>query len=290
MLDKFESYLRSVNMSENTVASYGRDAREFLEFIRSRGVDARDADPGSLLQFLEHLTQRGLKSSTKRRKMEAVKTFYQAMRKMGQVKENPFDGFEDMPRVDDSNARVLMEMEYRSLRDVVRGSRRRSSIRDYAILELALQTGLRRSEICSLCVDDLEFSTRGTVGRVRVRKGKGGKERSVVLNDAAEEAIREYLKVRPRDTEHQELFLNNQLRPCDPVIMSRIFKRYMEKAGITHASFHSLRHTFATHSLRKGTNIIVVQHALGHRSITTTQKYLHLLEGMMAEQMTKNVL
>ena len=290
MLDKFESYMRSVNMSENTIVSYGNDIREFLMFIQDKGVAIQAVDHQTLLQFLERLTQRNLKSSTKRRKMEAVKTFYRAMKKMGEVKENPAADFGDMPRARDANTRVLTEMEYRSLRDVVRGSRRRSSIRDYAILELALQTGLRRSEICSLYMGDVEFSTRTTVGRVKVRKGKGGKVRSVTLNDAAEVALKEYLAVRPKGTDHQEIFLNNRLKPCDPAIISAIFKKYMEKAGINDASFHSLRHTFGTHSLRKGTNIIVVQQALGHESLTTTQKYLHFMEEMMDRQLTKNIL
>ena len=222
--------------------------------------------------------------------MEAVKTFYRAMARMGYVSGNPAADFRDMPKAEDAKARVLTEMEYRGLRDVVRGSRRRSGVRDYAILELALQTGLRRSEICSLTLDDVEFSTRATVGRVRVRKGKGGKERSVTLNDAAQKALKDYLAVRPKDTGHQEIFLNNRRKPCDPVIISAIFRKYMEKAGIKGASFHSLRHTFATHSLRKGTNIIVVQEALGHKSLTTTQKYLHFVREMMDEQMTKNAL
>lgn len=290
MLDKFESYMRSVNMSENTITSYLRDVREFMRYLQDENIGVQEAHHGTFTVFLVYLTHKGLKSSTRRRKMEAVKTFYKAMARMGHVDGNPAADFQDMPKMVEAKARVLTEMEYRSLRDVVRSSRRRSSLRDYAILELALQTGLRRSEICSLAVDDVEFSTKTTVGRVRVRKGKGGKERSVTLNDAAQKALKEYLAVRPGDTVHQEIFLNNRRKPCDPAIISAVFKKYMEKAGIKDASFHSLRHTFATHSLRKGTNIIVVQEALGHKSLTTTQKYLHFLEEMMDRELTKNAL
>ena len=290
MLDKFESYLRSLNVSENTITAYIGDARQFLDFIRGEGLDARDADGETLLMFLEHLTKMELKGSSKRRKLEAVKAFYRAMKKIGLMDDNPVADFSDMPKVKDEHMRVLTEMEYRSLRDVVRGSRRKSALRDYAILELALQTGLRISEICSLSMDDVEFSTRTTVGHVTVRKGKGGKERLVTLNDAAEKALKAYLDVRPKNTEHKEFFLNNRLSPCDAQVIGSVFKGYMKKAGIDNASFHSLRHTFATHSLRKGTNIIVVQEALGHKSLTTTQKYLHFLREMMDDQLTKNVL
>ena len=290
MIDRFESYLRSLNMSENTITSYGSDVREFLEFLESKDTHVHEVDVKALLQFLDYLTQRNLKGSTRRRKMEAVKTFYRAMQRMGEVEAGPFDKFHDMPRPEDNPMRVLTEMEYRTLRDVVRGSRRKSGVRDFAILEMALQTGLRRSEICSLTLDDIQFSTRTTAGYVRVRKGKGGKQRMVVLNSPAEKALKDYLSVRPKGTGSDEVFLSNRLRPCSPESISRLFKRHMEKAGIKGASFHSLRHTFATHTLRKGTNIIVVQEALGHKSLTTTQKYLHFLREMMEKQMTKNAL
>lgn len=290
MLDRFESYMRSVNMAENTVSSYRKDVRQFLDFITSRDIGIPAVDHGVILQFLEHLTQRNLTSSTKRRKLEAVKTFYNAMCRLDELAANPMNGFQDMPRMKTRGMRVLNEMEYRTLRDVIRNSRRQSSVRDYAILEVALQTGLRISEICSLAVNDVEFSTRTTVGHVRVQKGKGGKKRMVTLNEAAEKAIKEYQSVRPKDTGYQELFLNNRLRPCKPNVISEIFKKYMGKAGITGASFHSLRHTFATHSLRKGTEIIVVQEALGHESLTTTQKYLHFLQARMDKQLTRNSL
>lgn len=290
MLDRFQSYLLSVNMSDNTIISYVRDCRQFQEFIGSRDMEFKDVDQGHLLEFLEYLTAKGLKSSTRRRKMEALRTFYRAMQRLGKLEQDPFHGFHDMPRVKGGNMRALTEMEYRSLRDVVRGSSRKSGIRDYAILELALQTGLRISEICSLCTPDIHFSRKTTVGFITVRRGKGGKERLVTLNQTAERAIREYQAMRPRNAEHKELFLSNRLTPCGPLTIAAVFKRYMGKAGIENATFHTLRHTFATHMLKKGTNIIVVQEALGHKSLTTTQKYLHFVREMMDEQMTKNAL
>lgn len=290
MLDRFESYMRSVNMAENTIMSYGKDVRQFLDFITSRNVGIPAVDHGVILQFLEHLTQRNLTSSTKRRKLEAVKAFYNAMCRLSELADNPMNDFQDMPKMKTKGMRVLNEMEYRTLRDVVRNSRRGSSVRDYAILEVALQTGLRISEICSLSMDDVEFSTRTTVGYVQVQKGKVGKERMVTLNEAAEKAIKVYQSVRPKAAGYQELFLNNRLSPCKPNVISEIFKKYMGKAGIAGASFHSLRHTFATHSMRNGTDIIVVQKALGHRSLTTTKKYLHFLQETMDRQLTKNAL
>ena len=289
MLDRFQSYLQSVNMSKNTIKAYVRDCRQFQEFITSRDMEFQDVGQSHLLEFLERLTAKGLKSSTRRRKMEALRTFYRTMQKLGELEQDPFQGFQDMPRIEDSNMRVLTEMEYRSLRDVVRGSSRKSSVRDYAILELALQTGLRISEICSLCASDTHFSTKTTVGYVTVRRGKGGKERLVTLNQVAEKAIKEYLAIRP-STECTELFISNRLTPCEPLTIAAVFRRYMVKAGVENASFHSLRHTFATHTLKKGTNIIVVQEALGHTSLTTTQKYLHFVREMMDNQLTRNPL
>ena len=274
MLDQLELDLRSLNMSENTVAAYLSDIRQFVEFVQTKRMNVHEVDHGVLLKFVEHMTDKGLKGSTKRRKMEAVKTFYRMMGNMGIVKGNPVADFRDMPKAEDYHMRVLGEMEYRSLRDVIRGNQRKSAVRDYAILELALQTVLRVSEICSLSMDDIEFSTRTTVAHVRIRKGKGGKERLVTLSEVTEKAIKDYLTIRPKVADRKEIFLNNRLKPCNPAVIGGVFKRHMAKAGISGASFQSLRHTFTTHSLRKGTNIVVVSNVVvsdGNRAEVDTE-------------------
>ena len=98
MLDKFESYLKSINISQNTITAYVSDARQFLEFIRSESGDVNSVNDGFLLRFLEHMTVKELKGNTKRRKIEAIKAFYSAMKKMGIIEENPIIGFNDMPK------------------------------------------------------------------------------------------------------------------------------------------------------------------------------------------------
>ena len=81
--------MRSANMAENTISSYRKDVRQFLDFITSKDIDIPAVDHGVILQFLEHLTQRKLASSTKRRKLEAVKTFYNAMCRLDGLARTP---------------------------------------------------------------------------------------------------------------------------------------------------------------------------------------------------------
>ncbi len=241
------------------------------------------------MAFLEYLTERGLTGSTKRRKMEAAKTFFQWLHRTGRIVENPLSDFDEMPKAEERTMRVLSEQEYRTLRDVVRSRWRKSAVRDYAIVELTLQTGLRISEVCHLRVEEVTFGTKTTVGHIAVRQSKGKRDRIITLNPVAEHAIKAYLKVRPR-TDCSHLFLSNRGGSCRPQVLHGVFKNYLKKAGIQDASFHTLRHTFATHSLKKGSNILVIQEALGHRSLTTTQKYVHFIREKMDEDLTKHAL
>jgi len=111
-LYQFGDYLRSVGMARNTIESYGRDVKQFLKFLEDEGVDIQDVDEEVLLRSLRKLTERELTNTTKRRMMEGVKTFFWSMKRTGQVRENPFADFDDMPKVKDKNIRVLTEMAH----------------------------------------------------------------------------------------------------------------------------------------------------------------------------------
>ncbi|MGB3346892.1 MAG: tyrosine-type recombinase/integrase [Candidatus Humimicrobiia bacterium] len=165
--------------------------------------------------------------------------------------------------------------------------------RDAAIIELLLQTGMRLSELVNLKVYDIELPKKITkepfnVGSIHII-GKGRKERTITLNWKACKAIKTYLKVRPK-TDNKGLFITKFGKPVGPRGFQNVIKKYLEEANIKNASVHTLRHTFATHQIKKGTNIRVVQEALGHESLQTTSVYISLARKLMDKELQEHAL
>jgi integrase/recombinase XerC len=159
------------------------------------------------------------------------------------------------------------------------------------LIELFLQTGLRLSEVASLTLDDLELPTSdesGSIGAVSVN-GKGRKRRTVTLNSKACDALRAYLGAR-RSPSSEPVFWSRDGGRLSPRAIQRIVKKEMAEAGVARASVHTLRHTFATHMVRRGTNLRVIQEALGHTSLQTTSVYVSLARELMDEQLQANAL
>ena len=142
--------------------------------------------------------------------------------------------------------------------------------RDRAILTLIYSAGLRVSEICSLQVTDMHRSEQ----RILI-SGKGGRERYVPLDPTVDEAIQEYLK--SRTSEIPELFVSKKGGALTPRAIQFMVKKYAEQARIDkNVTPHKLRHTCATHLLQEGAHLVSIQKLLGHKSLTTTQIYLHI--------------
>jgi site-specific recombinase XerD len=151
-------------------------------------------------------------------------------------------------------------------------------LRDRAAIETAYAAGLRLGEVLRLKVSDID-SQRMTI---RVEQGKGRRDRYVMLSPALLETLRAYWRsARPR-----ELLFPGQggERPLNASVVQRAFKAALVKAGIQkRASFHTLRHSFATHLLEGGTNVRTIQALLGHRSLGTTQRYTHLAQNYVSQ-------
>jgi integrase/recombinase XerC len=155
-----------------------------------------------------------------------------------------------------------------------------------AIFEVIYGAGLRISEACNLDVDDIE--TDGTGGRVKVRQGKGRKDRLVPLGSKAREAVEAYmphratlLAARPEATRRTPgasaaLFLSARGRRLDPRVVRRMLARRETATGTPTVSPHALRHSFATHLLGEGADLRGIQEMLGHASVRTTQRYAHV--------------
>jgi integrase/recombinase XerC len=146
------------------------------------------------------------------------------------------------------------------------------ALRDRAIFELFYATGIRLSELVGLSVDDIDFDRQA----LRVL-GKGNKERVVFFNDTAAVALEEYLYATPRQTPGGPVFLNRYGARISQRGVEKMFKQVLQQSGLEkHASPHTLRHSFATHMLEGGSDLVTIKELLGHESLQTTQVYTNI--------------
>jgi len=275
------------NFAEATRRGYASDLGLFIRYLTdTAGIStAGEIKKTHLHDYFAELDRHGQAGATRARKLAAIKSFLGYLEDYGVIDRNPAQGI-PRPKQEVAEPRVLTEHEYGLLRQACDGR-----LRDRALMELFLQTGLRLSEVASLTVRDLELpvhSDRSCVGAVRVT-GKGRKCRTVTLNWKACEALRGYLDGRNSGDE-TPVFLSKTGSRLTSRAIQRVVKKYMSKARISHASVHTLRHTFATHMVRKGTNLRVVQEALGHTSLQTTSLYVSLARDLMDQQLQANAL
>jgi len=179
------------------------------------------------------------------------------------------------PKLDKNLPHVLNENQVRKLmelppEDTFEG------IRDRAILELFYGCGIRLGELISLKMKQIRSS-----GDFIIIKGKGNKERVVPLGSFARDALNKYLKIRQKSIkifeDDQIIFVNKKGRPLYPLAVQKMVKKYLSKiTEQEHLSPHMLRHTFATHLLDRGADLMAVKELLGHASLSTTQIYTHV--------------
>jgi integrase/recombinase XerC len=284
--DYVEDYLRHLaderQLSPHTLEAYRRDLsalRAFLTDYYGTPSWSWDAvDRLSVRAYLGHLTQRSLRPRTIARKLSAARSFFRFLHRADIVPANPARQVR-APRQGRSLPNYLSQNEMERLFDLAgeRGSERERwrAARDNALVELLYSAGLRLSEAHALNVADLDRAS----SQVKVR-GKGRKERIVPVGRAALEALDAY------EMERERRF--GVTSPGDPLFVSgggdrlsrrqiqRVVKRFIglaaEEGGL---STHSVRHSFATHLLDEGADLMAIKELLGHSSLSTTQMYAH---------------
>ncbi|MBW2056020.1 MAG: site-specific tyrosine recombinase XerD [Deltaproteobacteria bacterium] len=275
-IDRFFDYLTvERGLSRNTLESYSRDIRRFLDFLDKAGPDdlerVRDID---VLSFIVALRTSGLSERSVARLQVTLRQLYRFLVAERILKENPLESVES-PRVAKRLPQVLSEQEVERL---LGGPDRRTPLgqRDKAVLELLYATGLRISEVAALRLDQINLE----VGCVRVL-GKGGRERVVPFGQEAETSLRAYLNqgrgriLKGRATPY--VFVGSRGREMTRQALWKIIKKYGLKAGIKgKLTPHTLRHCFASHLLDRGADLRTVQTLLGHVDISTTQIYTHV--------------
>ena len=290
---RYKEYIRGQKgLSENTVRVYSTDLVPFVEFLETETLKPRDLNRHHLRRYLAWLSTsaRGRDGGYARvsvaRKLVALRSFYRFLVQEGFISSNP------IPKGRSFNIKVKKTLpgflgidEVARLLDVPETSVPLGA-RDKAVLELLYSSGVRLSELHDLDVRDLALDVR----EVRVR-GKGSKERMVLLGKPAVEALDQYLTwARPRleNGSGEALFLNRYGGRLSRRSVEKLVARYAMIAATRFGVHpHTLRHTFATHLMEGGADLRVVQELLGHSSPATTQVYTHVTQNeARAEYMT----
>lgn len=267
----------SRNKSARTAKEYARDLMRFSRVIAPTAlVDATTEQIESWRDVL--LTDGRNQPQSVCRKLAAVAAFFKWREKKKMLgRENPCGGVEK-PDVKKRLPKVMTQAEVEKILSAHVKHRRFSAFqqaRDRALLEVLYGSGLRRFEVCNLDLDDIDLEERV----VRVRNGKGGKERYSILSAPAVDAIRAYLKIRG-EVRTCALFVTIRKDRISPRQLWSVFKQHREAAkalGLTkHVVPHTMRHSYATHLYEGGADIRVIQELLGHSSIATTQLYTHV--------------
>jgi integrase/recombinase XerD len=283
-IDAFLAYLHAErSLSPNTVSAYRNDLQQFAYFLESEaqrqgGKDFALASIGRDLisAYFLHLRDRGYSSASIARKTAALRSFFQYLRRKGEVASDPTLGIgspevkKPLPRtIEDDHVRALLS--FCESRDTPEGQR------DNAMLRLLSATGMRVGELVMVDVSDVDMPN----GRVRV-VGRGNRERSLPLDEVTLHSIKMYLeRARPYLTrngqEQTALVVNQRGQRLTRQGFWLIMKGLVRDAGLpAMMTPHMLRHSYATHQIGEGTGLEELRQLLGHASIATTQIYTQL--------------
>jgi integrase/recombinase XerD len=256
-LEKYKDALLGDKKSENTVREYINIVENFLEYVKKdpEKVTSEDIEEYKVYLAVERYYSKNSIYSV----IKALQSFYKFLKLETAMNIS-------VPRRPKQIPKYLTLSETTKLLETAKPDRR-----DYAILLILAYTGLRVNELCNLKISDIDFVEKV----IHVQSGKGDKDRIVIMEDKALEALKKYLEVRTPVKNY--LFTSQKKTRISPVHVERLVRNYAIKCGITKkVTPHVLRHTFATTLLRNGADIRFIQQILGHSSLATTQIYTHV--------------
>lgn len=284
--DYYNYLITEKGFSARTADAYLHDLRVFLRFLEERGTELDAVDIYLLREFNRHLQEeRDNVHITRARKLSALRGFYRYLLDSGLIDDDPTVKLRP-PKVPRKQPLFLSAAEARRFLEAAE-KHGPDPVRDKAIFSMFLYTGCRLGELVELNVQNVDFET-GSI----VLYGKGAKERVVPMRAELAEAIQRYLpqrKVNPKCPLPRRLFRSRRGYAITRSGVHYLVKRIAQAAGIQRdaVSAHKLRHTVATQLLERDADLRSIQELLGHESIATTQRYTHVVNKRLKQQIEK---
>ena len=288
LIKEFKNYLIiERNLSKNTVDSYLFDIEKLKSFLNFQKSKINPLKINELIakEFVYQISKK-VKSSTQARIISGIKRFYDYIILEELIDENPFQNIE-IPKIGTKLPVTLTTEEIDKIINSI-DSKSKNKLRNTALLEVLYSCGLRVSELITLKISDLFLKE----SLVKVT-GKGNKERFVPISNEAKNYIENYI-IQKRNSQkikkgHEDtLFINERGSGLSRVMIYLIIKGLNKKADIKKKiGPHTFRHSFATHLLENGADLITIQNMLGHENVVTTERYLHVNKKHLFESMSK---
>ncbi len=324
LLKDYINYSITLNKSPNTIKEYGYDLERFLKYLKclSQGKKEIDfentkisdinskflaqVDASDIYSYMSYLsTTLNVGPATRARKLAAIKGFFKYLTiKAHVLDDNPAKDVET-PKINKRLPKYLSITESEKLLKTAKEDNKRQlsrlkdpdkeltehqknlGIRDYAICTLFLNCGMRLSELVGINMDHIKFDEA-----MLTVIGKGNKQRTVYLNRACMDAVKEYLKIRPEviGPDSNALFLSERRKRISRRMVQTAISEYLEAANLKGYSTHKLRHTAATLMYQNGVDVRALQEILGHENIGTTEIYTHVDNLQIRQAMDNNPL
>lgn len=273
---KFKDYLGENKHSQATVVAYGKDIDQLLTFLQELAKEhIHDVKKEDLEAFLGKLQKDGYTAKSMSRKLNSTRTFYRFLKINEYITDDP-SLLVSHPRYELAPPRILTQTEYRALRDAARHDPRM-----FAIIELLLQTGIRIGELAQLKLSDIDGET------LHIPAIEKHEARAVPLNRSAKEALKRYLDVRSQtNMKEDRLFITKTGKPFLVRNIRTAIERYFRLCDIKDAKVNDLRHTFVAHHLKHGVSLVLLSKILGHKRLSTTERYLEFIKERGKETQT----
>lgn len=267
LVTRFVKYLESQGKSSFTIVAYKKDLEQFVGYLSSQEItDVREIKKEHIDGFIGKLINDNYTKKSASRKLNSIRTFFRYIKNDGIIEQNPSLDVSH-PKYIQSAPRIFSKLEYRALRDFAK-----EEPRTYALVEILLQTGIKIGELAGLKNEDIKEAT------IHICQYGKTPTRDIPLNKAVKKSIEEYLKDRPNQKNDGHLFITRTGHPLLIRNIRQIISRCFREVGIEKATVNDFRNTFIAHQLKNGASVEYIAKLVGHRRLSSTERFLNVVK------------